>query len=146
MEAAGLVRLGQSRLVFHVPHSMSGFIQPALLLDLLPKEDVDGFSDNCLTVLQILIQCMTRTGSTHGAQSKHNHTGRLVVYSAELHISTHTRAETSCQTEEYDHSVDIAADFEVEPQPPRTTVLLNTYPFYQLSTNFHTCAITQSYQ
>ena len=48
MEAAGLVRLGQSRLVFHVPHSMSGFIQPALLLDLLQKEDVDGFSDRQL--------------------------------------------------------------------------------------------------
>ena len=38
------------------------------------------------------------------------------------------------------------ADFEVQPQPPPTTVLLNTYPFYLTTKHKFSCAITQSYQ
>lgn len=48
MEAAGLVLLGQSACVPRTAFNMSGFIQPALLLDLLQKEDIDGFNDRQL--------------------------------------------------------------------------------------------------
>ena len=44
----------------HTAFNMSGFIQPALLLDLLErKTSMVSMTDNCLTVLQKLIQCMT---------------------------------------------------------------------------------------